>query len=279
MKNKKTKVMDKIKITMVQSNLYWENREANLSMFTQKLQKSKGETDLIVLPEMFTTGFTMQAKKCAETMNGKAVQWMHAQALQYKCCLAGSLIIEEYGQYYNRLFFFRPDGSFRYYDKKHLFIQSGEDKQYTAGTKKIIETVKGWNILPLICFDLRYPVWSRNSWETEEGQEVKTDYDVLLYSASWPEERSFAWTTLLTARALENQAYVVGVNRIGVDPRGAVYSGDSMAVNPLGKKISRTLPFEEATETIELDDEELAQLRNNFPMSNDLPSKRQLSFV
>lgn len=254
-----------LKVTLVQSSLHWQDIDANLQMFSDKLT-GISSTDLIVLPEMFSTGFSMQAEQLAEEMDGKAVNWMHRLAKEKNAVVTGSLIIKEPNPdnedawcYYNRLVWMKPDGKYLTYDKRHLFSLSGEERIYEAGTEKLILELNGWKICPLICYDLRFPVWSRN---TADG------YDVLLYVANWPERRIQAWKYLLIARAIENQCYTIGLNRIGNDGNDMYYSGDSMVVEPLGNTIYHKEHIEGIT-TIELNYEDLLKLRENLPFLKD----------
>jgi len=251
--------MQNLSITLIQSNLHWENIEENLAMFSKKIAAISGETDLVILPEMFTTGFSMQPERFAEPMNGRTVSWMKEEARKKKCVVTGSIICEENGKHYNRLVWMRPDGTYSFYDKRHLFSMGDENNHYTPGTKKIIEEIKGWRICPLVCYDLRFPVWSRN---TEK-------YDVLIYVANWPERRSHPWKTLLLARAIENQCYVAGLNRVGNDGNGIYHSGDSALINFRGEIISSIPAHEDATETISLSYEELEEFRKGFPAFKD----------
>ncbi|MFN8299963.1 MAG: amidohydrolase [Chitinophagales bacterium] len=251
--------MNPLRITLIQSNLQWENIEANLQMFSQKIAAHKETCDVLVLPEMFSTGFSMRAKELAETMEGSAVQWMKQTAAENNCVVTGSLIIEEAGEYHNRLVWMRPDGSFETYDKRHLFSLSGEDKVYTEGKDDLIVTVNGWHIKPLICYDLRFPVWSRN----KNGA-----YDALIYVANWPERRVQAWKYLLIARAIENQAYCIGLNRAGNDGNDIYYSGDSMVVDAVGNVLFHEQHNEVIT-TITLNHEELIKTRNTFRFLED----------
>ncbi|MFN8287448.1 MAG: amidohydrolase [Chitinophagales bacterium] len=249
--------MNKLRITLIQTNLHWENIAANLAMFTEKLS-TVGETDVIVLPEMFSTGFSMRAKELAEPMDGSAVQWMRKMAAEKNCVITGSLIIKENGLFYNRLVWMRPDGTYETYNKRHLFSLSGEERTYTQGYDKLIVELNGWRVFPLICYDLRFPVWSRN----------RNDYDVLLYVANWPERRVQAWKYLLIARAIENQSYCVGLNRVGNDGNDIYHSGDSMALDPFGNVLYHK-EHDEDISTIELDYEELKKTRNTFRFLND----------
>ncbi len=264
--------MKDIRVTIIQSTLHWENVEANLKMFSEKIASIQEPTDLIVLPEMFSTGFTMNNKAMAETMKGKAVAWMKHKAKEKNCVVAGSLIIEEKSRlredpssggkkYYNRLVWMMPNGKFKTYDKRHLFRYAGEEKYYSAGKKKLIVELNGWKICPLVCYDLRFPLWSRNKFSKKgEGQ-----YDLLLFVANWPERRNHPWKTLLMARAMENQAYVVGVNRVGNDGNNVYHSGDSAAINFKGEVISNTKSKEESIETVTLSKSELVEWRKAFP--------------
>ncbi|HBK70487.1 MAG TPA: amidohydrolase, partial [Flavobacteriaceae bacterium] len=208
-----------LKITIIQSELVWENSAQNRQVFLEKIKSISEVVDLIILPEMFTTGFTMNPEKVAETMDGETIHWLKYLAKEKNTAITGSLIIKEGNKYYNRLVFVHPTGEIKTYDKRHTFTLAGEDKIYTAGNKKLIVAYKGWKICPMICYDLRFPVWSRNT----------DDYNLLIYVANWPKPRITAWSTLLKARAIENMSYVVGVNRIGADDNGHEYSGNSAA--------------------------------------------------
>jgi len=253
--------MNDLKITIIQSNLDWENIDKNLEVFSSKINSIIEPTDLIVLPEMFTTGFSMQPEKFADTMDGRTVRWMKKQATKKNCVITGSFICVENGNYYNRLIWMQPDGTFSAYDKRHLFSMANEHKHYTAGTKKITQEINGWKICPLICYDLRFPVWSRN---------IKNNpYDVLIYVANWPERRNHPWKTLLLARAIENQCYVVGLNRIGNDGNEIYHSGDSAVINFKGEIISKTPAHDESIETITLRHSDLEEFKTQFPVLND----------
>ncbi|HTA84471.1 MAG TPA: amidohydrolase [Bacteroidia bacterium] len=253
--------MNDLKVTIIQSSVHWEDIDANLEMFTNSMGSIViGSTDIIVLPEMFTTGFTMNAGNVAEDMDGKAVTWMRKQAAKKKCVITGSLIIKEGGEHYNRLVWMKPDGTYETYDKRHLFRMGEEDKTYKAGTKRLIVEYKGWKICPLICYDLRFPVWSRNT---------NNEYDCLIYVASWPDVRSYPWRQLLIARAIENQAYVVGVNRIGVDDKDMAYSGYSSVLDPRGQLICSPKPDKPAVEVVALSGQGLLDFRKAFPVSLD----------
>ena len=209
---------------LLQTNLIWENPAENTRLIEHQIANLNELVDLIVLPEMFTSGFTMNPKVVAETMQGETISWMKKIAKENNSAITGSLVIEENGNYYNRLIFVFPDGSLQYYDKRHLFSFAGEDKKYTAGKDKLIVEYKGFKICLLICYDLRFPVFSRNV----------ENYDVLIYVANWPKSRINAWDILLKARAVENMCYVIGVNRVGFDGNNHEYVGHSQVVNYLG---------------------------------------------
>jgi len=217
--------MENLKISTFQGYLYWENVDKNLHNITTRLTGIREKTDLIILPEMFSTGFSMEAEKLAEPMGGKSMEWMRTTAEQYDCVVCGSLIIKDEGKFYNRLIWMRQDGSYECYDKRHLFAMAKEHLPYTPGGKKLIVELKGWKICPMICYDLRFPVWLRNAEHA---------YDLLIIIANWPERRSAHWRTLISARAIENQAYVIGVNRVGHDGNEVYHSGDSTCVDPMG---------------------------------------------
>ncbi len=253
--------MEDLKITIVQTSLHWENVDANLAMFSEKLKNiAPASTDLIILPEMFSTGFTMNASEVAEVMNGKAVTWLKKTAAEKKCVITGSLVIREDGKYYNRLVWMRPDGTYETYDKRHLFRMGEENNTYTAGKKRIITSIKGWKICPLVCYDLRFPVWCRN---------VNQEYDLLVFVANWPEVRNYPWKQLLIARAIENQVYLAGVNRIGKDGNDFNHTGDSAVLNFKGLPISKTKASEESVETVTLSYKELEEFRKVFPVALD----------
>lgn len=248
-----------LKLAIVQTKLHWENPEANRKHFSNVLDGLSEAVDLIILPEMFSTGFSMNPQELAESPDGPTFKWMLDQALKFSSALSGSIIIKEGGDYFNRLFFVKPDGTFSYYNKRHLFSLAGEEKVYKAGDSKLVLDYKGWRINPQICYDLRFPVWCRN---TEA-------FDLQFFVANWPERRAEAWSTLLKARAIENQSYVVGLNRIGEDGQGVYHSGDSAVHDALGTKISKTPPHEEALEIIQLEKSHLNKVRERFSFLND----------
>ena len=252
--------MQNLKLAYIQTTLQWEEPGNNLKHFSQKISEIDELVDLIILPEMFTTGFTMHPQALAEPMMGPSMEWMAKHALERSCVVTGSLIIEAEGHYYNRLIWMPPDGRFQYYDKNHLFSYTGENEHYTRGQNKLIVKLKGWKIMPLICYDLRFPVWSRNRHIPGDG----FSYDCLLYVANWPSARSHAWRILLMSRAIENLCYVVGVNRIGIDGRNIHYSGDSGVIDPLGESLSKLLPHADNTEIVTLEPSVITNHRNAF---------------
>ncbi len=234
-------------------------------MLEEKIRSIHEPTDLIVLPEMFNTGFTMQAAALAEPMNLTTCKWMKMMAAQTKAVVTGSFIVKENGQFYNRLVWMRPDGTYETYDKRHLFRMAHEHETYTAGTSCIFPTIRNWRFLPLVCYDLRFPVWSRQSQGSSDKQPT---YDCLLYVANWPEARRFHWNTLLQARAIENLSYVVGVNRVGKDGKEIAYSGDSVVLSPRGEQLFHA-EYTEVIQTMELNWEELQAYREKFPAYKD----------
>jgi len=257
--------MSTLSITIIQSNLYWEDKTANLRLFEEKINSIPGKTEVVVLPEMFSTGFSMQPGKLAEKMDGPTVEWMKRMAAKKKIILTGSVIIEEDGHYFNRLIWMLPNGQYGLYDKRHRFAYAGEGEKFSAGSKRLIASVKGWKINLLVCYDLRFPVWARQSNSQETGE---SEYDVLIYVANWPERRSHAWKTLLQARAIENQCFVVGVNRVGNDGNNIAYCGDSMIIDPLGETLySKT--GEEDIFTYTLQKETVDEVRAKFPFWKD----------
>jgi predicted amidohydrolase len=251
--------MQNLTVTLIQTPLHWESASANRAMLEEKIWSINQPTDLIILPEMFTTGFSMNAAALAEVMNFETFKWMKQMASQTGAVVVGSVIIKEGSAYYNRLIWMRPDGTYESYDKRHLFRMAEEDKVYTSGEKKIIPVLKGWKILPLICYDLRFPVWSRNK---------NNGYDLLVYVANWPGVRSHAWNTLLKARAIENISYVAGVNRVGEDGKGLTYSGDSAVIDFKGETIFNAAD-KDCVQTIQLDAGLLQNFREKFPAHLD----------
>ncbi|MFN0274159.1 MAG: amidohydrolase [Chitinophagales bacterium] len=257
--------MQDLKITIVQADLAWEEKEKNLSHFSELL-KDVSETDLIILPEMFSTGFSMNNKPLAENMWGTSIEWMQNISQEKNCVITGSLIIEDKNKYYNRLLWIQPDGEFEFYDKRHLFSLGEEHKHYSPGEMKIFPEIDSWKILPLICYDLRFPIWARQSSPfTEMGNHP---YDVLIYVANWPEKRVYAWRQLLIARAIENQCYVVGVNRVGIDGNGFYHTGNSCVINAMGE-ILFEVEKEECVQTISLSKQDLIATRRKLPFLDD----------
>lgn len=253
--------MQDLRITLIQSDIHWEDIDANLAMFEEKIWQNSGTTDVIVLPEMFTTGFTMAAHKHAELMNMRTFKWMKQMADQTGALILGSYIVTVHERYYNRLLWMEPGGNFKTYDKRHLFRMENEHKTFASGESLLIASWKGWKICPLICYDLRFPVWSRNKWDVTTN---KLSYDVAIYVANWPVTRMDAWDTLLKARAIENLSYVVGVNRIGQDGYEIEYNGHSSIISPKGE-IIYTNEGMEAVRTMELSANALNAFRDRFP--------------
>ncbi|MBD81410.1 MAG: amidohydrolase [Crocinitomicaceae bacterium] len=253
--------MPDIVVSIVQMNIAWQKPSNNRRKIEKLLNGSK-PADLIVLPEMFTTGFTMDVQSQAEKMEGETMEWMKRLSVESRSVITGSLIIEENGRYYNRLIWMRPDGTYKHYDKRHLFRMAGEDEHFSEGQRKIFPVLKGWRICPLICYDLRFPVWSRN----------QNDYDLLIYVANWPEARRSAWKTLSQARAMENYSPVVAVNRIGRDGQGRTYSGDSAVYDAKGELLSRMEDNVEGVETVKLSIKDLKSYREKFPAYLDADS-------
>ncbi|MCD6062493.1 MAG: aliphatic amidase AmiE [Flavipsychrobacter sp.] len=248
-----------LNITLIQPDIVWEDKEANLRQYEQLIESTRGLKEVVVLPEMFSTGFSMQPELFAETMDGPSVQWMKEMAKKNRCILTGSLMIEQDGNYFNRMLWVQPDGQTGVYDKRHLFAYAEEDRHYSAGSKRVIAQVKGFRICLQVCYDLRFPVWSRNQGD---------DYDVLLYVANWPERRNLAWKTLLQARAIENQCYVVGVNRVGKDGNDINHSGDSSVFGPLGELIWQQ-SNEAAVHTVTLQKDTVVNTRQQLPFLKD----------
>ena len=254
--------MSSLHISLIQTQLFWEDKAANLLMLEEKINSISQKTEIVVLPEMFSTGFSMNPSALAETMDGPTVQWMKKMAAEKKIILTGSVIIQENNEFFNRLLWVLPNGTIGHYDKRHRFAFAGEDQHYSNGHKRLIAQVKGWKINLQICYDLRFPVWARQQSDDEP------EYDMLLYVANWPERRNHAWKTLLTARAIENQAYVVGVNRVGEGGNGIYHSGNSMVVDPLGEVLYHK-EHEEDIFTIILEKNTLTEIRNKFPFWKD----------
>lgn len=255
-------------ITTIQANLAWENKQANLEMFSRKIEGIAEPTEVVLLPEMFSTGFSMNPGYLAETMDGDTVQWMKHIAQSKKIVLAGSLIIEEDDKFYNRLICMLPNGQYGWYDKRHLFGFAGEDEYYEPGNKRLIASVKGWKINMQVCYDLRFPVWARQQTTNAQSGALAPEYDILVYVANWPERRNHAWKTLLAARAIENQCFTIGVNRVGEDGNGIYHSGDTTIFSPLGETIY-SIAHAEDVFTITLNKNDLSEVREKFPFWKD----------
>lgn len=257
--------MQDLKITLVQADLFWEQPAANMAMFEEKLWTMSEETDLIVLPEMFTTGFSMNPSKLAEAPHTNTYKWMYQIAKEKSALLIGSYMVKENGHNYNRMYAVFPEGQTKYYDKRHLFTLADEGESYTRGKRRLILEWKGWRICPMVCYDLRFPVWSRNSWDTASDQ---CDFDLLVYAANWPKPRINAWDTLLKARAIENQCYVAGVNRVGADDAGHQYVGHSAIYDHLGELVG-TADEQEMVFSETLEARAMMDFRRKYPFLKD----------
>jgi omega-amidase len=252
--------MKNLTISLIQADLHWEDVEKNLLMFSKILDSEElKKADLIVLPEMFNTGFTMNSAFFAEEMTGKTVEWMQKAAIKKKAVITGSLIIKENNNYYNRLIWMKPDGFLHFYDKRHLFRMANEHEHFSAGKERVVFNINGWRVCPMICYDLRFPVWSRN----------RDDYDLLIYVANWPQKRSHAWQSLLMARAIENLCYVAGVNRVGTDNKENLYSGDSAIIDFRGEYLATAIPLANEILTMELSYLDLMEFKKSFPAHLD----------
>lgn len=250
---------ENLHIALFQLALVWENPNANRERLDIWFRKVDPSTDIVFLPELFTTGFSMNVAPLSETMEGETVQWMKRNSARYQFALCGSLMISENGHYFNRLIFVEPSGEVHIYNKRHLFSMDNEERHFQQGRERIIVNYMGWRICPLICYDLRFPVWSRN----------RNDYDVLVYVANWPNARMEVWNTLLKARAIENQCYVVGVNRVGEDGQRIEYTGDSQVVDPKGKLLATAVHPSEELLVASLSLEEMTLFRGKFPVLKD----------
>lgn len=254
-------MQDQLNIHLIQTHLHWEDIDLNLNHLEAKIKSIQTESDIIILPEMFSTGFTMTPEKLAEENGGKALLWMQKMASEKKCAIVGSLSIKEHNSYFNRLYWVMPDTSYSYYNKRHLFRMGKEQEHYSAGSEKLIIQYKGWKICPLVCYDLRFPVWSRNT--------KNNPYDALIYVANWPAIRSYPWKQLLIARAIENQSYVIGVNRIGEDGNNIPHSGDSMVIGPKGEILSGNHENQDTVIVANIALNPLKEFRNQFPAMMD----------
>ncbi|MBW2603714.1 MAG: amidohydrolase [Deltaproteobacteria bacterium] len=251
--------MQDLKVTLIQSELVWEDIASNLTGFDNKINAIEEETRLIVLPEMFSTGFTMNAADLAQDMKGSAVKWIMEKSAEKNVDMVGSIIADDGGKFFNRLLWAKPNGEIFTYDKKHLFRMAGEEKIYSAGTKNITVELNGWRVRPFICYDLRFPAWTRN---------IADRFDAAIFIANWPERRAAHWKALLQARAIENQCYVIGVNRVGTDGNGLSYSGDSSIIDPWGSVIFQK-SNQPCTYTTLLSYDLLKKCREDFPVWMD----------
>ncbi len=252
--------MESIRISIVQTDIVWEDKQKNLRLLREKLQSLRGTTEIVVLPEMFSTGFSMQSHTLAEPNTGETISTLKHWAAQFQLALCGSHIASDNGQFYNRAFFLTPEGEEFYYDKRHLFHMGQETEHFSAGNTRLIIPYRGWNIRLLICYDLRFPVWSRN---------IQNEYDLLIYVANWPSSRRLVWDTLLCARALENQCYVCGVNRTGSDGYHLEYNGGSKIYSAFGKEMASLPDGQEGIATAVLSLSSLRQFREKFPVWKD----------
>jgi omega-amidase len=248
-----------MRITLIQPSTVWEDKQKNFENLEHLIFNDFQKTDLVVLPEMFATGFSLNAGKLAEELKGDIFQWMTNLTVRGKLAICGSHIVRSDGKFYNHFSFVTPDIEFSGYDKRHLFSLGGENEIYTCGRSRQVISYKDIRYLPIICYDLRFPVWCRN----------RDDYDILICVASWPDVRREAWNSLLKARAIENQCYVVGVNRTGTDNDGFNYAGDSVVFDPLGKILGKVDAYEEGSVTVEISLSELRDFRNKFPFWKD----------
>lgn len=248
-----------LKISIVQTSLFWEDVDKNLSSLQDKLNSLEAKTDIVVLPEMFASGFTMKGKEKIAKRYSDILEWIRSCAINLDVCITGTTVYEKNDRYFNRLLFVKPDGTAEFYDKRHLFTMGEENDHFSPGSEKIIIDYKGWRIRPFICYDLRFPVWCRN----------KKDYDLAIFSANWPDARREVWMTLLKARAIENQAYVAGVNCVGEDGMNLNYSGDSAVYDSKGQVLCGCAPYREEIKTVELKYRDLLDFRKKFPVLED----------
>lgn len=256
--------METLRIAMFQPDIFWKNAGSNKKMFDDLFSKIRGQADVFVLPEMFTTGFVPDPSSVAEAPDGSTFQWMKQCAVTNGCAIAGSVVFFENGKYYNRLIWMNPDGTHFTYDKRHLFSLGNENAEYSQGEKNIVIDYEGWKIRPLICYDLRFPVWARNKFS-----EGTYEYDILLFSANWPASRRFHWRQLLMARAIENQCYAIGVNRRGRDGNGWHYAGGSTLATPDGRWDPESEDADSDVIIVELNKTALEQYRKTFPFAQD----------
>ncbi len=259
--------MNNLEILYLQSNLAWENPAQNRKKFEKKILAQGQGCDLIILPETFTTGFPVDPAPFAETTDGESLQWMQRLSAQTGAVITGSLLLADASSYFNSLIWMRPDGTFERYDKRHVFSMGGEHKHIKAGNRQLVIKLNDWKIRPMVCYDLRFPVWSKNRYENGVF-----GYDLAIYVANWPAVRVFPWDALLVARAIENQAYVLGVNRVGIDGEGNNYSGHSKLIDAKGKVVSEAPENEESAESavrVTLSGKQLQQFRNKFNVGRD----------
>jgi omega-amidase len=253
-----------LNVSLVQASTHWLDPQANMAMYAERVRPLAGKADVIVLPETLLSGFTREARASAEGMDGAGVAWMREMAEHAKAAVTGSLVIAENGAIYNRLIWATPDGGLESYDKRHLFRMAGEHKRYAGGDRRLVVEWRDWRICPLVCYDLRFPVWCRN----RQAVDARADYDLLLFVANWPRARRHAWRSLLMARAIENLSWVVGVNRIGRDGNDVDYGGDSLVVDPLGELVADLADRDETT-TVALSASRLLEHRERFPAHLD----------
>ncbi len=256
--------MQNLIVTIIQPDLAWEDKGANLAKFESFFHTITGKQDLVVLPEMFNTGFVMNPKAIAEPMEGPTMQWMANYAGITGSVITGSLVINDKDHFYNRLIWMTPDGNYSYYDKRHLFRFGNEHLEFSNGQKRLVTEINGWKICPLVCYDLRFPVWSKNTF-----QHGKYEYDLLIYVANWPARRSYAYRQLLIARAIENQSYVIGVNRVGVDGKGTMHQGDSVIIDFKGNPLIDISTDVEDMKTLMLDYDQIEEFRDGFTVGMD----------
>lgn len=257
--------MQDLKILALQADLVWENPQKNRLEFEKRIESGFDSHHLIILPETFTTGFPVDPRKYWEEIDGDTISWMHKIASDYNAVITGSLLIKTGDSFANTLVWMLPDGNFEFYEKRHVFSMGGEHETISAGTKKLNVKLLGWKIRPMICYDLRFPVWSKNHYDENDGFE----YDLAIYISNWPEVRSYPWKTLLLARAIENQAYIVGLNRVGTDGTGNIYSGDSMIVDPKGAILEMGAEGKEQALSATISYNKLKEFRNSFNVGLD----------
>lgn len=258
--------MSSIKLALIQTDILWENPKANFGKFDALLQDLNTDTDIVILPEMFATGFTMEVHQLAKPVGKSAFDWLQKKAIALNKVIIGSILLEAENKYYNRMFWMRPDGSYSYYDKRHLFQMGDEHKVMTAGNKRVIIPYKDTHFMLQVCYDLRFPVWAKNRYDIHKKEH---EYGVLIYIANWPEIRKKAYMTLLKARAIENQAYVIWVNRVGRDARGIDHSGDSQIIDPLGTVIKQMPENKEGILYAKIDLKKLKRIRKSFKVGLD----------